>query len=153
MPLTAPDSSFMKQLKELDPKLGCEFIPNVPDKFVITYERPIGDPASIWVVKNDDGSFRVPDGRDILKLKASDVHKEDVKTRFRRSAKYMEDYRRDHNRKLEEGIYERTKDDYIQMRRVTDQVDGNPKAMSGAFRKVNPKLKGIKAEEIGKSLS
>jgi len=152
MSLTAPDSSFMKKLKALDPKLDCKFQGPVPNKFVITYERPLGDPATIWLVEDDNGGFRKPDERDIETLKASDVHREDIKTRFRKVAKYAEDYKAERDRKVEEGIRDRTKDDYVQLRRAIDRVD-NPKAMSGVYRKIKHKPKGKKTEDIGKPLS
>ena len=148
----SPDSTFMRKLKELDPKLDCEFKGPLPNKFVITYERAVGPPATIWLVETDNGQFRKPDERDIETLRASDVHKEDIKTRFHRTAKYAEEYKAEMDRKAEEAIYERNKDDYVQLRRTIDRVD-NPKAMSGVYRKINHKPKGTKAEDIVKQQS
>ena len=81
-----PDRVFMQRLKELDKKLGCRFVPS-HQHFIITYERPIGSPATLMVVKRDDGGFRQPDNRDINTLCKYDLSKKKTEKKEKKKKK------------------------------------------------------------------
>ncbi len=133
------DRAFMKRLKELDPNLICEFGATA-QRFLIKYRRPVGDPLIVLKVETEDGQFRQPDRRDILKLKKYDTHRVELKTILDESAKYMEQYRTKLRRDRKDEFRNRTKDDKIQLMDIMKRVIGSYKP-SGAFRKINPKQK------------
>jgi hypothetical protein len=112
----------MRKLRELDPNLGCKFVPS-HEHFVITYRRPVGQPVNVWLIQNDSGGFRQPDDRDIRKLQESDIHKVPMKDRLREAAQYMERDREYQRRKRKEEIRDRTKDDRIQLMRAAAKFD------------------------------
>ena len=70
--------SFMRQLKSLDPRLGCHQSGN---GFTITYRRGNGTRVNIMRV---DG--REPDNRDLNKIRASDIRREDPDKKIKRVA-------------------------------------------------------------------
>jgi hypothetical protein len=138
-----PDRGFMKKLKALDPNLGCKYFIE-HGHFVITYRRAIGEPVPVWLVKNDNGGFRHPDDRDILKLQEGDIHRVPVKDRLRQLSKYMEDDRAIRAMKRKQEIRDMTKDSKIQLSKKLAKVDS---AMTGAkenyhFRRINLRPKG-----------
>ena len=109
-----PDRVFVKDLKKLDPKLGCYFEPN-HNHFVVTYKRPIGDAVPVMMVKRDDGGFRHPDKRDIERLKEGDNHRVDPATRVKIAAAYMERERELQKKNRRDEIRNMTKDDKLQL--------------------------------------
>lgn len=135
-----PDHAFMKQLKRLDPKLGCEYNRDT-ERFNITYKRAIGEAVPIMQVKTDGGGFRQPDQRDINKLNESDTHRVSMKERLDKSSKYMYDYREKKRQEAKENIRLMTIDDKRQLRRAFGR-DLSPKHNSSTFRKILPKSKG-----------
>jgi hypothetical protein len=142
MSLTQPDRIFMERLKQLDPKLGCKFVPE-HEHFVITYARPIGEPVNVWLIKGDDGGFRHPDERDLRKLASSDLHRVPIKERLKEAAQYMERDREQRRRKRREEIRDRTKDDKLQLMRAAAQLDSASGGKHNqAFRRVDLKPKG-----------
>ena len=132
-----PDSGFMRKLKELDPKLGCEFDYDT-EVFFITYERATGRPVPILIVKNVDGSFRQPDDREIKALHEGDRKRVDQATYLAKAAKYMEDARAKTARDRKSNIRDYTKDDKIQLMRA---LNPNSKA-NRPFRQIAPKVTG-----------
>jgi len=143
MALTQPDRVFVQRLKELDPKLGCKFVPE-HEHFVITYARPIGEPVNVLLIKNDDGSFRQPDDRDIRALQAADTHRVPMKERLKAVAKYMEDDRAERKRKRKQEIRDITKDNKLQFARRAAKIDSAFGAGNySPFRPIEPKPRGI----------
>jgi hypothetical protein len=120
-----PDPSFVKQLKTVDPKLGVKWNGS---RFVVTYARPIGEPANIHLVKRDDGGFRQPDRRDIEFIRAFDMHNESGKERLLRLSQKSE--------QIKEHIRKRGKDD---IRHAT--ID-NKRQLANAFIKKTNQGKG-----------
>ena len=138
-----PDRGFMKKLKTLDPNLGCKYEPD-HQHFVITYRRPIGEPVPVWMIKSDDGGFRHPDDRDILKLREGDLHRVPLKDRLRGVSKYMEEDRATRAMNRSQEIRDMTKDSKIQLMKKFSKIDS---AMSGGkenyhFRRINLRPKG-----------
>ena len=146
----APDSGFVKKLKNMDRKLDCSFN-RVSERFVITYDRPVGDPAIIMGVAVNE-PFRRPDERDLKFLDSGDFAKESPKHRMTRTAKYMEDYRNAQDKKRKDNIRDMTKDGKNQLMRDFARRGGAAKANS-TFRRVEPKSKGMTAAEIINSAS
>ena len=116
-----PDRSFLNELKRTDKRLGCRFNGQT---FVITYERPQGDAVPIMSVRDQAGGFRQPDQRDIVKLKQSDLAREDYREKFMRMGK-MSEYLTDQEkrrRKRKENFRDMTKDSKRQLRRAYERI-------------------------------
>jgi len=135
-----PDRTFMKDIKTLDPKLGCKFEPT-HGHFVVTYERAVGGSVPICMVKGKNGEFRQPDKRDLDFIKSGDRNHVDVETRLRKSAKYMEDTREKQRKTVKDNIRNMTKDSKIQLANKFSQLGGGGKGNS-TFRRINVKPKG-----------
>jgi len=136
-----PSIFFMKQLKELDPKLGCEFNNNI-GKFLITYKRVTGLPVPIIRVEREDGEFRYPDQREINALHESDTQRVSMKDRLDKASKYVIDYRINKQDEARENIRLMTRDDRLQLRRAIGRA-AEPKADHSIFRRIIPKPKGM----------
>jgi len=134
------DRFFMKQLKDLDPRLGCHYNSDI-HRFVIAYERLSTDePVPIIVVSKDEG-FRYPDRREINILHESDQQRVSMKEQLERSAKYMEDYRNRARIASRENLRLMTIDDRRQLRRAVGKLHG-PKVDASMFRKIIHKPRG-----------
>lgn len=132
-----PDRTFMKRLKEQDPKLGCHFNGR---HFVITYEVPWGPPATIWVVMGagPDRGFRQPDQRDLDEIMKSDVNNESPKQRHQRVAQYMSNFELQQRIRTRQNFRDMTKDNKIQLHQAFAKVAGVSKANS-TFRRIDVK--------------
>lgn len=134
-----PDRLFMKDLKALDKRLNCYFEDN-HGHFVVTYQRAIGDPVPIMMVEGKNGAFRQPDQREINKLHEYDIHRESMKEKLQRSAKYMEDARRKTKKTAASNIRDMTKDGKIQLANAFARLTGGKH--NSTFRRINLKPKG-----------
>ena len=132
------DSSFMRRLKELDPKLGCEFDRDT-ERFFITYSRAVGPPVPVLVVKNAiNGGFRHPDNREIISLQKGDLTRESLDSRLTKTAHYMENVRAKTRKDRRSNIRDMTKDAKLQLMRAT-----NPSSKANRpFRQIAPKVTG-----------
>jgi len=116
-----PDRAFLNELKRTDKRLDCRFNGQF---FVIRYDRPCGGSVPIMSVRGENGGFRQPDQRDIMKLKASDLAREDYREKFTRMGK-MSEYLTDQEqrrRKRKENLRDMTKDSKRQLRRAYERV-------------------------------
>ena len=138
-----PDAHFMKQLKELDQRLGCRFREDL-ERFVITWEKVWGQNDEIMVVSKPH--FRQPDRRELLFLCEGDLHRGDMRDRLNKSAAYFEDYRKRQDKTVEDDIRNLTKDDRLQLRNIFKKVYNTGKV--SAFRRVPPKVKGKTFDEL-----
>lgn len=139
-----PDRYFMKQLKELDNRLGCRFREDL-ERFVITWEKFWGPPDEIMVVSKPH--FRQPDRRELLFLCEGDLNRTDMRERLEISAAYFEDYRKKEEAFQADEIRGMTKDDKIQLSNVyrkTFNTGGKP----SAHRRIPPPIKGKTAAEL-----
>ena len=124
----------------LDKNLGCHF-ESGHEHFVITYKRAIGKPVPIYLVKNDDESFRYPNRNDIDILKQHDSSKETTQQRMKIIANHME-MARDKSRKDAKDLFrDQTKDDKIQLMNAASRLSGSGKNNS-TFRRITPKPQG-----------
>ena len=135
-----PARVFVKDIKDLDPKLGCKFEPK-HGHFVVTYDRVVGGPVPICMVKGKNGEFRQPDKRDLDFIKSGDRNNVDVESRLRKSAQYMEKAREKAKKDASDNIRNMTKDGKIQLANKFSQLGGGGKGNS-TFRRIKPKLKG-----------
>jgi len=135
-----PDRTFVKDLKKLDPRLGCEFNRN-HGHFVVNYKRAHGGSAPIFMVKGDKGEFRQPDKRDLDFLHSGDLTREDMETKIQKSALYMEKVREKKQKEAQDNIRNATKDDKIQLTKAFGRIAGGGKNNS-TFRRIKPKSKG-----------
>jgi hypothetical protein len=130
-----PDRTFMKRLKEQDPKLGCHFNGR---HFVITYDRAYGDPAVIWVVQSaTDKGFRQPDQRDLDAIMRSDINNESPKERHQRVAQYMERFRLQSRERARSNFRDLTKDNRVQLHNAFGKIGGVGK-FNSAHRRIDP---------------
>ena len=141
-----PDPAFTKKLKELDPRLGCKFRHDLR-RFAVTFDRTVGSPAEVLIVKGEYGEFRQPDERELKVLNEGDLQRTDIRTRLNKADNYMRDYREKQEAHVTDEIRNRTKDDKIQLvnaYRKSFNTSGKPLP---AFRKITPKSKGKKITE------
>lgn len=139
-----PDAYFMKQLKELDQRLGCRFREDL-QRFVITWEKFWGQNDEIMVVSKSH--FRQPDRRELLFLCEGDLHRGDMRDRLNKSAAYFEDYRKRQDASVADDIRNATKDDKVQLRNTFRKVY-NTGGKPSTFRRIKPKIKGKTFNEL-----
>ena len=131
-----PDRSFVRDLNNLDKRLGTKFNGN---NFVITYDRGFGEPVNVMLVKRDDGGFRQPDRRDLQALRKGDLATgESMDVRLRKLAYASERMRADLRKKHRDNIRDMTKDDRIYLGQKFAQLTNQSKANS-AFRRIDHK--------------
>lgn len=143
--MVSVDRSFVADLKRLDKRLNCQF-DNRMERFVVTYDRAVGNPVPVYIVQSESGGFKKPDQRDILVLHEGDLQREGPRDRIRRIARYMEEYREDQRRKASEAIHDRTKDDKIQLSNAFGRLAGAGKG-NATFRRIESKPKGATTPE------
>lgn len=139
-----PDQFFMKQLKELDVRLGCRFREDL-ERFVITWEKFHGPPDEVMVVSKP--YFRQPDRRELMFLCEGDLHRTDMRERLEISASYFADYRKREEISHADEIRNMTKDDKIQLSNTYRKVF-NTGGKPSAHRRVQPPIKGKTAAEL-----
>jgi hypothetical protein len=131
-----PESSFLKKLKRLDPKLGCKYEPS-HQHFVITYQRPIGDPVNVLLIESAAGGFRWPNDRDIEALQRGDLQRVSMKDRLKQVAKHMEDERAKSRRTARDNFRNMTKDDRRQLMPAFARLANAGGKNNSVFRRIN----------------
>ena len=139
-----PDSFFMEQLKELDPRLGCRFREDLT-RFVITWEKVWGPPDEIMIVSKS--GFRQPDRRELMRLCGGDLHRKDMRQCLNETAAYFKDYRERQAKSRADDIRNATKDDKSQRKKAYREVFNHPGKPS-AHRRIIPKPKGKSLAEL-----
>lgn len=139
-----PDRFFMKQLKKLDPRLGCRFREDL-ERFVLTWEKFHGPPDEIMVVSKP--YYRQPDRRELLLLSEGDLHRTDMRERLEISAAYFEDYKKKEKAMQADEIRNMTKDDKIQLSNTYRKVF-NTGGKPSAHRRIPPPVKGKTEAEL-----
>lgn len=129
------DRSFLRDLKNLDRRLGTKFNGN---HFVITYDRGHGEPVNILRVRGEDGGFKQPDRRDLSIVKGGDLEDEKMEVRLRKAAYKAEQVRLEDRRKAKEMIRNRTKDDKNQLAKAFSKVS-NTNQGNATFRRIDHK--------------
>lgn len=136
------DKGFMRELKSLDKRLDCFF--NAEDEiFVITYERPFGDPVPIAKCAGrdkDTGIFRRPDRRDIEFVASGDLSKKDINSKLAESSYYMEKYREKRRETVRDEIRQRTIEDRRSLMSRFQRAAGSGKANADFSKKSFQKL-------------
>jgi hypothetical protein len=127
-----PDRVFMRDLKNMDKRLGIKWNGQF---FIITYDRGHGEPVNIAAVKNEDGTFRQPDRRDLDFLLSGDLERIRPQDHLARVAQYMETVRDRDKAKAKDLIRNLTKDNKIQLMRAMVQLYNLGKGNS-AFRRI-----------------
>lgn len=137
-----PDRSFMRDLKNMDRRLGCKFN---GQNFVITYDRGYGEPVNVLLIKRDDGGFRHGTSRDLEVLRGGDLASgESMDTRLRKLAYASYEIRETLKRKHRENIRNMTKDDKNYMMNKIGRLTGQGKPRP-AYRQVAYKPKNAVA--------
>jgi len=140
----APDAFFMKQIKELDPRLGCRYREDL-SRFVITWEKIWGPPDEVMVVSKP--GFRQPDRRELLQLCGGDLHRQDLRERLNETAAYFKDYRKRQDAFVADELRAQTKEDKTQLKNTYREVF-NTGGKASAHRRILPKPKGNTLAEI-----
>lgn len=135
-----PDRAFISDLKRLDQRLGCKYRVDL-NRFVITWEMPIGPCAELLVVRSETGGFRQPDNRELTMLCEGDLHRTDLKTRLQKTEKYMRDYRERLEAHERDELRQQTKDDKIQLMQTYRDVF-NIGTKKSAHRRIAQRPKG-----------
>ena len=132
------ERGFMKNLKNLDRRLGVKFN---GDNFVITYDRGYGEPVNLHMVKRDDGGFRQPDMRDMKVIYDGDMTNKKPELELAKRAYELLSVREESKRKSKEAFRDMTKDDRIQLMNAFQKAHGVGKNKA-AFRPIKHKPKG-----------
>ena len=136
-----PDRGFIRKLKEISPKLSCEF-DRYYGRFVITCEAEISGKYDLFLVNGDDGGgFRYPDDRDILTVQMADRYVKSRRQRMREAAEYMDNHREKEAKREKDELRNATKDDRIQLMRSYTK-GYNLGKWESTFRKINAIPKG-----------
>lgn len=132
------DRSFLRELRLIDKRLSVKFNGS---NFVVCYDRGYGEPVNILRIKNEDGSFRQPDRRDLDLLRQGDLQNGDsMDTRLRKLAYASYEIRETLKRKHRENIRNMTKDDKNYLMNKMGRIAGQGKPRP-AFRPVPYKAK------------
>ena len=137
--MLSPDRSFVRELRNIDRRLGVKWNGL---HFVITYNRGYGEPVNILQIKAENGAFRQPDQRDLIRLREGDLASgETMDARLRRLS-YISEQARDRLReKTRTDIRDMTKDNKNQLQRAFREVANTGGKANSAFRRITPKPK------------
>lgn len=139
--IPVPDPGFMRKLKAISPKLGCEFS-REHARFVITCEGEISGRYELFLVEGDEGGgYRYPDNRDIRTIHEADRYFKSRRQREREAIEYMRKHREDEEKRERDTIRNMTKDGKHQLRRTYIKAANLGKCES-TFRKINARPRG-----------
>jgi len=130
------DRSFKRDLKNLDSRLDVKFNDR---HFVVTYQRPFGEPVNIFRIQGEGGSFRQPDKRDLAIIKGGDLAEgSKMELRLKEAAYKAELIRRRDKQKAHDEIRDMTKDGKNQLSKAFIQATNQSKG-NAAFRRIEHK--------------
>jgi hypothetical protein len=130
------NSSFMRDLKNLDRRLGTKFN---GEHFVVTYDRGWGEPVNIHRVRADNGGYKQPDNRDLAIIKGGDLGEgEKPELRLKKLAYMSEKMREEARRKSREEIRAMTREDRRYLAQHMGQITNQGKCNS-TFRRIKVK--------------
>lgn len=135
-----PERGFMKNLKNLDRRLDCVFRPE-HEHFVITYQRPYGEPVNLHCVKASDGGFRQPDNRDLKVIYDGDMSNKRPEVELQKRAYELLSVREESQKKSKEMFRDMTKDDRHSLMNSFRKAHGIGKN-APKFRQITYKPKG-----------
>ena len=127
-----PERGFLRNLKNLDRRLDCVFRPE-HEHFVITYQRPYGEPVNLHCVKASDGGLKV--------IYDGDMSNKRPEVELQKRAYELLSVREESKRKSKEAFRDMTKDDRIQLMNAFQKAHGVGKNKA-AFRPIKHKPKG-----------
>ena len=134
--MPAPERGFLRDLKNLDKRLGVKFN---DQHFVVTYDRGHGEPVNILRVMGEGGSFRQPDKRDLMVIKGGDLAEgPKMDLRLKEAAYKAELIRQRDKRKAHENIRDMTKDSKNQLTKAFIQATNQSKG-NATFRRIDHK--------------
>jgi hypothetical protein len=128
------DRSFLRDLKNLDRRLGMKFN---GEHFVVTYERGLGQPVNILRIRGENGSFRQPDQRDLKIIKGGDLAVKREET-YAEAAYKEELVQREITHKRHENFRDMTKDGKNQLAKAFTQAFNHSKG-NATFRRIDHK--------------
>jgi len=120
----------------MDRRLGTKFN---GEHFVVTYQRPFGEPVNVLRVRAEDGGFRQPDKRDLAIIKGGDLAEgPKMELRLREAAYKAELIRQRDKQKAHENIRDMTKDSKNQLTKAFIQATNLSKG-NATFRRIDHK--------------
>lgn len=131
---TAP-KSFLNRLHSTDKRLGCRYEQDL-ERFLITYQRPFGDPIPLLIVETEEKHFRFPAECDIEVLNQWDMENMRLKDRLAMVTSYMEKYREKQRQRCKDDIRHMTRDSKIQLTNAFGKLVSGKN--NSAFRRVSP---------------
>lgn len=138
----SPPADFVKNLKRLDPGLGCEFS-REHSKFVITQTGKLSGRVPVAIVEgNEGGGYRYPDNRDIIMLNECDLHRkgQEIKNRIRDGEEAMLSARKKADAYAEDELRYAAREDKRWAMQQFRQAYNEGKANS-SLRRINVKPK------------
>ena len=137
-----PDSSFMRQLRLIDKRLGCKFN---GEHFVVTFKTEKYGVVNIWKVNDEKGGFRQPDRRELEIIQESNLERLGPKERFNLVLAHMEGTKERRDRLIKQEMRDRTKDGKIQLMRAFANLAGGAGKNNATFRRIDvkPKSRGL----------
>lgn len=142
------DTKFLGDLKRYDRKLNVIFSREA-ERFVIVRERAWGPPFQLFLVENEDGSFRQPDNRDIFVLAISDLWKnrQEANDRIRDGENAMQAYQEKEERDQRDEFRAIARDNKIQLKN-TYRKASNQGSKAPEFRRINVGGRGLTLDQI-----
>lgn len=141
-----PPITFLKALRSADRRLSCRFEPAL-ERFIITYQRPFGEPIALTVIETEQKEFRWPEQCDIEFLQRWDMENMRLKDRLAMVTNYMERYRNEQRRRTRDNHRHMTLDAKIQLMNAFGKLMGNGKYNS-SFRRVEPRKRTLGSSEF-----
>lgn len=146
--MVQPDRVFMKRLKEIDKKLGCQWFPHL-EKFMLTYKRPVGEPVAFRLIESETGEFRQPDQREIDWLMEHDSQRVSHKEQLNEISRKAEEYKAKMEKERKDRIHETTLDNKYQITNLHNLSQGIAKGHKHV-RRIEPKTKGYTVRDLRK---
>ena len=128
-----PDWAFMKRLRALDHRLGCEWNGT---HFVLTFTTERYGKVNIWKVVGEKGEWRQPDQRELDMIQESDLERLGPDQRWSLAMAYMEKFQEKKREEARDNIRHITTDSRIQLAQAFGRVAGYSKSNS-AFRRIH----------------
>ena len=135
------DRSFMKDLKNLDKRLGVKWN---GENFVVTYDRGHGEPVNIYRVKDDGGGFRQPNRNDLKIIWQGDLTRGEKPEHRVQKLAYMSELMRRKQRETTKGnIRHLTRDNKRYLSQKVTQLTNIGKGNSSVRRIPHKKSKNV----------
>ena len=136
----ALDDLFLKRLKRIDKRLDIHWS-DLPERWLMVYDKGGNNFVNMFLIETEDGQYRNPDKRDLVRIRVADLATKSVEQRLRESAEYMAEVRLKDRKDAKDNIRYATLDNKIQLMQAFSKAAGYSKGNS-AFRRIQAKARG-----------